>query len=129
MSTRSRRRKAAAEAQKPARTEARPWPTPTWREIGEDEVERFDEGRYSAWLLRATGVTVVMMRLEPSWPAEIHGAYMRRRDASLIGVCACGGVVRRSGGSGRVLHEHDCPASDELFLELLEGWWSSAGRA
>lgn len=132
MTTRSRRRKAQKDAER-CESQSRtpmPYPDPT-----EAVIRRFDFEGQAFWTVEGSRIGVLMMAPEPSWPPEIHDAYMRRRDANLFGRCACGAVAEpyfrdaRGMTHNRLEHEYDCPASDELFTELLEGWWRSAGQA
>jgi len=98
-------------------------------------IHRVDGDGHTFWTVEGSSVATLMITPKPTWPRELHDAYMRRRDAALFGHCACGALAERrscaehGNGCNTFEHEHDCPASDDLIQELIDRWWQSAGRA
>lgn len=81
-------------------------------------------------LVKRGDVAFLVARPLPGMAPELAAAIKRRSDATIDGVCACGG--RRHGGRQRpghradayLLHTEDCPAHDRAIDELVErtGW-------
>jgi len=81
-------------------------------------------------IVKRGDVAFLVARPLPGMAPELADAIRLRRDATVTGVCACGG--RRHGGSTRpghashayLLHAEACPAHDRAIDELVArtGW-------
>jgi hypothetical protein len=75
---------------------------------------------------------VVLLPVPDDAPAEIREGLARRNIVNRGGTCPCGAVAtvpnraerRRRGGvvSVQILHEDDCPATDENIRPALAAW-------
>lgn len=68
------------------------------------------------------GVAVVIADPDPRWTPRQRGTYLARRDASLLLSCpACGNDAVVIPPKATLLHETDCVAGDDRFLEVMAG--------